>query len=233
MCCGEGDSTEVGITIRSLKYDYAENLEIQEYKFGDSLNSLSVNKFTTKYKEDEITEFDGDGNILAKTTIKKGANGEKITTEYGQEGNVNYRKIENGNDTNYDDQIHRTKSYKNEQGNVKETWIKDPSLNIKNFILQQKEIEAETQKELRKTIIYYGSNNIEDSRRITVFEKTSNLEIEYFQIPKKGKKYHFKYQYKFDSVGNWISKTSSSEVTKFGKTYFEPYLIVKREIDYY
>ncbi|MBA4183415.1 MAG: hypothetical protein H0X49_05310 [Acidobacteria bacterium] len=233
LCCPEGDPTAVGITIQNHKYDYAENLEVQEYKSGESLNFLSENIYKTRYEDGETTEFDAEGNIIAKITVKKGLNGVKTTTEYNQNGEINYRKTENGNDTTYDDgSIYRIKSYKNEKGNVKETWLKSLSLNMKIFTLLEKEIESETQKELRKTLISYV-NGIENSRRVTVFDKTSNLEIEYFQIPKSGKKYHFKYEYEFDSVGNWTSKTSLSEVTKFGKTYFEAYLIIKRAIDYY
>jgi len=234
LCCGEGDPAAVGITIQNHTYDYAENLETQEYKFGESLNSLSENKFTTRYENGETTEFDSDGNIIAKTTVKKASNGVKITTEYNQNGEISYRKTENGNDTTYDDgSIYRMKIYKNGRDDVTETWLKHPHINNgKIFTLLKKEIKTETQKEIKETIISY-TKDIEDSRRITVFDKASNLEIEYFQIPKSGKKYHFKYEYEFDSVGNWTSKTSLSEVTKFGKTYFEPYLIIKREVNYY
>ncbi len=230
----EGDITEnVGITIINYTYDYAEKLETQEYKRGESLNSLSVDKSTTKYEDGITTEFDSEGNIIAKTTEKKETNGVKITTEYNGNGEINYKKTENGNDTLYDDgSIYRIKRYKNQNENVAETWLKSLHLTEKDFTLFNKEIITETQKELRKTLIFY-TKNIEHFRRVEVIYKATNLEIEYFEIPKNGKKYHFKYEYEFDSVGNWISKTSSSEVVKFGKTYFEPYLITKREINYY
>ncbi len=42
-----------------------------------------------------------------------------------------------------------------------------------------------------------------------------------------------KYEYKYDSKGNWIEKIEKKEVTKFGETYFEPIAFTEREIKYY
>jgi hypothetical protein len=39
--------------------------------------------------------------------------------------------------------------------------------------------------------------------------------------------------YEYDRNTNWIKRTRSKEVTKFGKTYLEPQKITIREITYY
>jgi hypothetical protein len=41
------------------------------------------------------------------------------------------------------------------------------------------------------------------------------------------------YAYEYDSEGNWTNQVKNQEVTKFGKTYFEPQMITIREITYY
>ncbi len=43
----------------------------------------------------------------------------------------------------------------------------------------------------------------------------------------------YKYEYKYDSKGNWIEEIKKKEVTKFGETYFEPIFFIEREIRYY
>lgn len=43
----------------------------------------------------------------------------------------------------------------------------------------------------------------------------------------------YKYEYKYDSKGNWIEKIERKETTKFGKTYFEPVKFIERQIKYY
>ena len=43
----------------------------------------------------------------------------------------------------------------------------------------------------------------------------------------------YKYEYKYDSRGNWIEKIEKKEVVKFGETYFEPITFRERQIKYY
>ena len=43
----------------------------------------------------------------------------------------------------------------------------------------------------------------------------------------------YAYTYTYDAKGNWIKKTESKWVTKFGKSYFEPSEVVYRTITYY
>jgi hypothetical protein len=42
-----------------------------------------------------------------------------------------------------------------------------------------------------------------------------------------------KSEYEFDSNGNWTKNTDYEQVTKFGKTFFEPKIITIREINYH
>lgn len=63
---------------------------------------------------------------------------------------------------------------------------------------------------------------------ITVRDKSTKLVIRSEYDAKV-----LKYDYEFDSNGNWIKQTELEQVAKFGKTFFEPVKVIIREITYY
>lgn len=61
-----------------------------------------------------------------------------------------------------------------------------------------------------------------------------NSQTQYLDKPNKPEEItSSKYEYKYDSKGNWIEKIEKKEVTKFGETYFEPISFTERKIRYY
>lgn len=71
-----------------------------------------------------------------------------------------------------------------------------------------------------------------DSQTNQIIGKT--IQIRDLDNPNKSVgKESYKYEYKYDSKGNWIEKIEKKEVTKFGETYFEPISFIEREIRYY
>lgn len=71
-----------------------------------------------------------------------------------------------------------------------------------------------------------------DSQTNQIIGKT--IQIRDFDNPNKSVcKESYKYEYKYDSKGNWIEKIEKKEVTKFGETYFEPIFFTERQIRYY
>jgi len=89
---------------------------------------------------------------------------------------------------------------------------------------------------LTETVTYNGK--LPDSKAVYFYDDKGNLteengfsvyllddwlheEPKYFNV------------YEYDIYDNWVVKTRSKEVTKFGKTYPEPYEIIIREITYY
>ena len=116
--------------------------------------------------------------------------------------------------------------YKNKVGEIKEYWRPSKTDNTQ-LELSSKTITTETQGKLKETYICLKEKDAVCGR-ITIRDKVTKLilNLEYGTTV-------LKYEYEFDSTGNWTKKTEYEQVTKFGKTYFEPNEIIVREITYY
>jgi hypothetical protein len=66
---------------------------------------------------------------------------------------------------------------------------------------------------------------------VSTYDEKGNKTEEDFYNPDLRRKET--YAYEGDSTGNWIRRTTSTWVTKFGKSYFEPSLVTYRTITYY
>ncbi len=73
------------------------------------------------------------------------------------------------------------------------------------------------------------SYDLETNQLINKITQTRDLDNSNKSVSKES----YKYEYKYDSKGNWIEKIEKKEVTKFGETYFEPISFIEREIRYY
>jgi hypothetical protein len=83
--------------------------------------------------------------------------------------------------------------------------------------------------EAKSEITTLYSYDIQTKQLITKTIQKRNLDNPSKSISKES----YKYEYKYDSKGNWIEKIEKKEVTKFGETYFEPISFYEREIKYY
>ncbi len=77
----------------------------------------------------------------------------------------------------------------------------------------------------------YNADGTLRAKTVYTYDATGNRTEEDFYNPDLQKKET--YTYESDSFGNWIKMTTSTWVTKFGKSYFEPSLVTYRTITYY
>jgi len=70
------------------------------------------------------------------------------------------------------------------------------------------------------------------TRSITIYDPRTELEIDRKSYLGDRITEHTKTEYDFDKNHNWVRKIEYKEVTKFGKTYFEPQTAILRKIIY-
>ncbi len=204
--------------------------EVSIYNFSDSMieqrilhkcarcGDFTVNeKIFTKYEKDKITEFDSNGKIL-RIAATQTTGGKNYEYRYNAEGKEECRTVEdeNGIKEYYNDGElvlkERKKFYTTGTTAITEIWVFNEQKKI--FELSEKTTRTETSAGIKQS----------SGAETTVFDKNTNLIIQFNSD---------KYEYVFDSNGNWIQKTELKEVKKFGKKYFEPSLVIKRTIAYY
>lgn len=168
------------------------------------------NKIIVKYERSIETRFRPDGEMFLKTIIEKENGNKTIESRYDADGTLLSKEI----------------TYKNKIEEIKEYWrpLKTDKTQVE---LSSKTITTETQGQLKETYLCIKEKDAVCGR-ITIRDKATNLilNLEYGTTV-------LKYEYEFDSTGNWTKKTENQKVTKFGKTYFEPTEIIVREISYY
>ncbi len=195
-----------------FSYDYANGRITEEMylKCAECSSFELDNKIIIKNEENTETRFRSAGEMFLKTITQKGRDGKTIESRYNEDGTLSSKEI----------------IYKDRTGEIKEYW--EPSKINKNQLeLSSKTITTETQGQLRENYFCIREKDAVCGR-LTIRDKSTKLilRLEY------GTKV-LKYDYEFDSTGNWTKKTESNQVTKFGKTYFEPTEIIVREISYY
>ena len=200
---------------RLFYYDYSNGLKTQEnyWKCANCAAYELKNKFLTKYQEDEETGFSTDGKILWKRTSHKEKDGKTVVEHFDKDGKLYVREL----------------TYKNKIGNVKEMWY--PSKTNKDQLeLSSKTITEEIQGQLKETNICVKEKDLLDllCGGIIIRDKSTKLTLR-----NSLGSLITKYDYEFDASGNWTRQTEYQQVTKFGKTSFEPTKIIVREISYY
>ncbi len=216
---------------RISNFDYTNGKIMREFYFKCSscINYGLQAKIIVEYKNGLITTFDSNGKLIEKIIIQED-NEKVIKSGYDGDGRLLSKQIKEDNGNGIYETY--TKDGKVEYRNIiskitigetlEETWM------LKNSVLElwSKTIRKETENEKIYTAIYYSEGK-EDSRYINIENKKTKVE----QVTSSGRKY--KYEYEFDFAGNWIKRTNSKEVTKFGESYFEPQEVTIRKIIYY
>lgn len=193
-------------------YDYPNGVETQEFyeKCGSCSSFIFKRSVIRRYRENEITVFDKDGIIHSKQITFDKPNGLTITETYDKEGQLSIKQS----------------IYQSKTGKIKETRLYEKNKKGETKTNLLKVIITEAQGRLKETSICANGKEVEcgfiemDSTTKLIIRRDSGTEI-------------LKYEYKFDQTGNWIEKTEYKQVVKFGKTFFEPINVWKREITYY
>jgi hypothetical protein len=100
-----------------------------------------------------------------------------------------------------------------------------------NGTLKSKLINTYDAKGNRTEETVYNSDGTLRTKTVSTYDENGNKNEEDFYNPDLRKKET--YTYESDSFGNWTKRTTSTWVTKFGKSYFEPSLVTYRTITYY
>lgn len=194
-------------------YDYVNSKMTKEtYAIcGDVIDGLPMNVSITKYKDGEITTYSAEGKILKKIITEKDDSGSIVEQIFNANGKL----------------IEKNITSKNENGQLTHEYWSTFSATEDNLRLFDREITIEKVDYIEKKMTSYIIPNypITTTR---IYDKTTNL----LQFD-KGNDIIFKYEYEFDNKGNWIKKIRYIQVTKFGKTYFEPLNVFIREINYF
>lgn len=209
-----GGGKELPFTLKTLfYYDYTSGLVTVErhWKCASCSTFELERKFLIKYEVDEQTRFDFDGKIIQRQITRKEKDGKTIVENYNADGKLTTKEI----------------IYKNKIGEVKAYW--NPSkVNKDQLELTSKTITVETQGQLKETSICIKNGKEVECNQFVLRDKATQL------ILRQGiGQFITKYEYEFDLSGNWTKQTEYQQVTKFGKTSFEPTKITVREISYY
>jgi len=193
-------------------YDYPNSMETQEFyeKCGSCSSFIFKRKVVRQYGENEVTVFDENGKIQSRRVILNKPNGRTVTETYDKNGEVSIQEL----------------IYPSKIGEIKESRLYEKNKKDKAKISLIKTVTSEIKGKLKETSICLGGKEIEcgfilrDSATKLILRRESGTNI-------------LKYEYKFDQNGNWTEKTEYEQVNKFGKTYFEPINVWKRELTYY
>lgn len=217
----------------TYKYSYGVN-QVEKNVFSKCLGCSAFKLETTtfrKYDYRETISFGSKGELVDRT-IEQQVDGTQTKILYGSQGKMSCKLTKNENRiTQMTDgngafvEMTKAQSYKNGDADVDEVLIFNKAKKL--FELTEKKITIRTPSGIEITTIGF-ENGKEYSRTTSITDEKTGLEIQFVT----GKERH-KYDYDFDSVGNWTLKTDWKEVTKFGKTYFEPVMITRRLITYY
>ena len=165
--------------------------------------------------------------------IKKYAAGELIeTASYKSDGSLQDKTVETRN------LRARTSTWYRADGTKLSSeviYIDSSGAEIYENQNEHGKVEFRTRKDISgDTIIRIRHNYIGGSwsRVVSLSDLQRDLEFESTAYLDEKVTEHTKTEYEFDSRGNWIRQTVFKEVSKFGRTYFEPQTVTIRRIMY-
>jgi len=221
-----------------LKPDYQETVNVFKHEFTYDYQSKTVaknynsyfngNRYSgltiAKYQNNQIieeTEYDSNRKPTSKRIIQINGDKKTVEIEYDEDGKECKRK--------------ETLPYTNEKNEkiIEVKFVGSTCYVGFNYVEVLKQSAENT--EIQKTI--FDKNNNPLTIVIRILDNKTKL-LKYATIVSEDYKseilkQEFKYEYDFDSKGNWIKRTAYEQVSESGKTYFEPFNIIKREITYY
>jgi hypothetical protein len=178
--------------------------DIEQYKNGERAEASSYNT---------------DGSLQNKTVELQEASGKKISTWFGADGS----------------KWSSTVTYTDTSGEVVEDYDKDGKMTR-----AYRTTTSTTPEGIVEVLYFYyfspdfyaDAKELTPSRTVILRDPKTGLELENTSYSGAQAKEHRKTEYAFDETGNWIRQTEYKEVTRFGRTYFEPQTAVLRKITY-
>jgi hypothetical protein len=85
----------------------------------------------------------------------------------------------------------------------------------------------------KEEMVYAKDGSLNQKYLYTLDDKGNEMEEIIYEVRDNAIRNKYSYSYEFDAKGNWIKRTTSKEVTKDGKSQFEPYSVTYRTITYY
>jgi len=199
----------------------------------------TVYQYDSKKNKKESLSYKEDGTLSSKSVYTFDVKGNLIeTVMYGPQGSLGIRIVEK-----YDEKEKNTEtiSYKpdgsiyaryvntyDEKGHLKEkiSYKADKSIDYKVIYTNDEKGR------MTESLIYKADGSLDEKRVYSYNEKGYETKVDVYNadgLPHEKETY----AYEFDSVGNWIKKTTKKWVSKKGKLEAEPPYIVKRTITYY
>jgi hypothetical protein len=217
-------------------------MEISFYRVGSSKRehkSKSISTYDSKKNRRETVLYGEEGTPTEKRVATFEANGnETESTTYNDKGSVKYRFVHkydlSGNETevvSYRSDgsiILKIVNTYDEKGNLKEVTAYKTDQTVDYRVVNT----YDKQGNMIESIIYKADGSLEEKRTYTYNENGYEKEKIVYN-PNGSMREKETYDYEFDSVGNWIKKTTKKWVPKEGKLEAEVPYIVKRTITYY
>ena len=229
----------------STTYDIKGNsLETETgfYEVGSSkreYTSKSISTYDSKKNSWESVSYGENGTPTGKIVTTFDANGNMAeVTQYNDKGSLRVRFVHkydlsgnNTEDVHYiaDGSIYAKfmKTY-DEKGNQKEltAYKADKTIDYREVYTNDK------QGNMIELLNYKSDGSLEDRKTYAYNEKGYETETAVYN-PDGSMREKKTYAYEFDSIGNWIKKSTKKWVFKERKLVAEPPYIVKRTITYY
>ncbi|MGI8641731.1 MAG: S1C family serine protease [Pyrinomonadaceae bacterium] len=208
--------------------------------------TVKVYGFEDKILLKEVTTYNSQGEKIATYLTdyiddEKGILSDKDTVEYSNQFSKNKScSAENVCETTYtgldENGIETIINYNSENfPKYIEKRIKKDDLTVKyvlyNFCHPKSDKwgDCTYNGKLAKITVDTYSHDSQTKEKISFTTQKRNLDNPNEPLSKES----YKYEYKYDSKGNWVEKIEKKEVTKFGETYFEPVSFHERQIRYY
>ncbi len=206
------------------EYDYDYVNKTVTIKYYASIGNVEEYKGLTviKYENSEITErinYDLNKKLLSKIVLLNDKNKKSVEIEFGDDEQECKRK-----------EIFSYINEKNEK--VSDVKFKSNGCYVgSNYV----EVLNQARNEIEKNFLDKANNpytiitKILDNKtkltnRAIIVQKEKDSFMPYQE---------FKYEYQFDSKGNWINRIAYELKSESAKAYFEPFNVIKREITYY
>lgn len=209
----------------TYSYDAKGNLIAKTIYEGSRLTSKHIYEYRYDAKgelvQTEASDYAADGSLSGKTVYSYDAKDRLIQlSEYARDGTLSdketYAYDLSGN-------LIEMTTY-GAHGSVfeKKTYTYDLKGRLTGFATYRRGVLS-----YKQTNSYDNDGNLIE-RAVQSASENTNPPIDFSTVPFK----FFRYEYKFDRDGNWIKRFEGHQVTKFGKTYFEPETVTLRTITY-
>lgn len=207
-------------------FDYeglSKTVEIRyQSKWGDgqTFTGRKVDKYADYFVEQE-TRYDANGKLTQKNVWKREPGGRAVEIEYSDDGTES-RRIETVSiSETQDDNVSKVRCL------GEYCYAEDSSDQYIRNTADETEIRIVFLNPIRKSPAKVVTKFIEKKRRLLI---RAMIEGPAYDRPILIQ--NFRYEYEFDSKGNWTKRTAYEQVVKLGERKWEPFNILKRLIVY-